>query len=181
MRQKIKEEKVRSQKFLRVTEDLTESAKRAQDEAYGIIDMLEELEKGIRDNNKDSNKEALNESLKSIIGKTIKLSQLIESQKKIEERKSLGYSKDKDFDVMFENIKDIKDKLKVLCSRVRSHLGGYKSTVTVDGLQTGAVTKAIGIVKLIHKTLAYINDNSKGSLPSILKDLEEEITTKNKI
>ncbi|AYE36938.1 hypothetical protein DB313_05410 (plasmid) [Borrelia turcica IST7] len=43
---------IRLHKFLLVTGDLRDNAKRAQDEAYGIIGKLEDLEKGIT--NKDN-------------------------------------------------------------------------------------------------------------------------------
>ncbi|QMU99878.1 hypothetical protein F0310_05570 (plasmid) [Borrelia sp. A-FGy1] len=171
---------------MQTTSDLTEKANMAEDKTYLIIEKLEDLKKGIPDKgskeSKDSkDKEKLNKSLENIIYEITKLSGLIEAKDKIDERKKLGFQTEKEFDDKFATLKQIKNILKVLCGRAKGHLGGNLSSVTVDGITKDNVDQATLIIKLIQKTLIYINE-SKSNLVSILEELEKDAEYKiNKI
>ncbi len=86
----------------------------------------------------------------------------------------MGYQTEQEFDAKFINLKNIKDKLKTLCGKAKGHLGSNLSSVTIDGITKEKVAQAYLIIKLIHKTLIYMNDDSKGSLATILNDLEKD-------
>ncbi|MCD2332703.1 hypothetical protein [Borreliella americana] len=87
----------------------------------------------------------------------------------------MGFQFEKEFDTKFENLKKIKDILKTLCGKAKGHLGGILSDVTIDGITKDKVGQASLIIKLIQKTLIYINDGSNGSLDSILEKLEKDV------
>ncbi|AAC66178.2 hypothetical protein B1U23_05780 (plasmid) [Borreliella burgdorferi] len=170
------EKKARLQKFMQTTSDLTNLVKMAGLEAYSISHKLKDLEKGIEnyEDNNNSTKDTLNQSLKDVIYEITKLSSLIEAKDKIDQRKKLGYQTEQEFDAKFINLKNIKDKLKTLCGKAKGHLGSNLSSVTIDGITKEKVAQAYLIIKLIHKTLIYMNDDSKGSLATILNDLEKD-------
>ncbi|MCD2332636.1 hypothetical protein [Borreliella americana] len=182
-KRKRKEKKARLQKFMQVTSDLTELANMAQDKTYHIIEKLEDLKKGVPDKeskdkdaiDKKDYKEELNKSLKDVIYEITKLSSLIEAKEKIDERKKLGFQSEEEFDTKFKNLKKIKGILKTLCGKAKGHLGGILSDVTIDGITKDKVGQASLIIKLIQKTLIYINDGSKDSLDSILGKLEKDV------
>ncbi|WP_232535981.1 hypothetical protein [Borrelia sp. A-FGy1] len=189
-KRKRKEKKDRHQKFMQITSDLNELVKMAELEAYSVSHKLKDLEKGIENyknnnnSNKDNNnpdKDTLNKSLKDIIYEITKLSSLIEAKEKINERKKLGFQTEKEFDDKFATLKQIKDILKALCGKAKGHLGGNLDSVTVDGITKENVDQATLIIKLIQKTLIYINE-SKSNLTSILEELKRDAADKiNKI
>ncbi|QMU99820.1 hypothetical protein F0310_05240 (plasmid) [Borrelia sp. A-FGy1] len=175
---------------MQITSDLNELVKMAELEAYSVSHKLKDLEKGIENyknnnnSNKDNNnpdKDTLNKSLKDIIYEITKLSSLIEAKEKINERKKLGFQTEKEFDDKFATLKQIKDILKALCGKAKGHLGGNLDSVTVDGITKENVDQATLIIKLIQKTLIYINE-SKSNLTSILEELKRDAADKiNKI
>ncbi|WP_029362490.1 hypothetical protein [Borreliella garinii] len=104
---------------MQTTSDLTNLVKMAELEAYSISHKLKDLEKGIEnyEDNNNSTKDTLNQSLKDVIYEITKLSSLIEAKDKIDQRKKLGYQTEQEFDAKFINLKNIKDKLKTLCGK----------------------------------------------------------------